>query len=330
MLTETQTGHALIRFQAGSRNDEAIHETQALCRERKWRQPEHCAVDDIAVSRWIDLSNSSRYEEAETQSDRYFVGVALKTTRIKLSRGPQIIFDGIMPEGTLYISAPSKQLSAQFDAPFDFLHFHISAGYFSAQRSARFIPNNALNDLVLLRNSFAEQLAKVLTENGDATDCNFARCIGQALAMYVARLKFPQNNVNALPKWRLKRVKEYVKANFDRCIGLSDLAKVAGLSRMHFAAQFRAATGYRPREYLLHQRIEHAKSLLSTSDTSLAEIALSVGFCTQSHFSTVFKRVTGDTPGRWRCSSKDHLLRIQTVSSTSAFDDHASELRPVA
>jgi AraC family transcriptional regulator len=86
---------------------------------------------------------------------------------------------------------------------------------------------------------------------------------------------------------------------------LFELAKVAGLSRMHFAAQFRAATGYRLREYLLHQRIERAKSLLSNSETALAEVALTVGFCTQAHFSTVFKRMTGDTPARWRCASRN-------------------------
>jgi AraC family transcriptional regulator len=74
---------------------------------------------------------------------------------------------------------------------------------------------------------------------------------------------------------------------------------------MHFAAQFRAATGYRPREYLLHQRIERAKSLLSNSETVLAEVALTVGFCTQAHFSTVFKRITGETPARWRCASRN-------------------------
>ena len=83
--------------------------------------------------------------------------------------------------------------------------------------------------------------------------------------------------------------------HFDHCITLSVLAKIAGLSRMHFAAQFRVATGYRPREYLLHQRIERAKSLLSNSETALAEVALTVGFSTQAHFSTVFKQITGET-----------------------------------
>jgi AraC family transcriptional regulator len=90
-------------------------------------------------------------------------------------------------------------------------------------------------------------------------------------------------------------------------ISLSDLANVAGLSRMHFAAQFRAATGYRPHDYLLYQRIESAKEILSGTDVPLAQVALTVGFHAQAHFSTVFKRLTGDTPARWRCSAKsDH------------------------
>ena len=106
----------------------------------------------------------------------------------------------------------------------------------------------------------------------------------------------------------------------------ADLAKVAGLSRMHFAAQFRAATGYRPREYLLHQRIEHAKSLLSNTETPLAEVALTVGFCTQAHFSTVFKRVTGETPARWRCCSKNELPSVQGLPRESTLDRHGSGL----
>ena len=75
---------------------------------------------------------------------------------------------------------------------------------------------------------------------------------------------------------------------------------MAGLSRMYFAGQFRAATGYRPHDYLLHQRIESAKSMLSSTDMRLAEVALSVGFQAQAHFSTVFKRLTGQSPARWR------------------------------
>lgn len=106
--------------------------------------------------------------------------------------------------------------------------------------------------------------------------------------------------MSALPKWRLKRVVEHVKMNIGDRVTLADMAGVAGLSRMHFAAQFRRATGMRPHDYLLRCRIEAAQQLLAGTQQRVIDIALAVGFQTQAHFTTVFKRLTGDTPRRWR------------------------------
>ncbi|MBV9566312.1 MAG: helix-turn-helix transcriptional regulator [Bradyrhizobium sp.] len=334
MLTDAQAGLAWFDVRAGSGDEEIHRGARMLRQERKWRQLESDldgAAGDITVSRWTNVESDPLREEATSPPHQYFIGVALKAARLRLTRGRKTIFEGTMPAGSLYVSAPSQQLSAQFDAPCDFLHFNIAADYFPARQSmARLVASENLNDLVLLRNSFAEQLARTLVENAEAADRKFTHCIGQTLAMHVARLELPQSKVNALPKWRLRRVEEYVRANFDRCVTLSELAKVAGLSRMHFAAQFRMATGYRPREYLLHQRIEHAKSLLSNTATPLAEIALAVGFCTQAHFSTVFKRITRETPARWRCASRNALPTVPEVSARRGFDEQGQELRRVA
>ena len=109
-----------------------------------------------------------------------------------------------------------------------------------------------------------------------------------------------ERQMRALQKWRLKRVVEYVDRHLSGKITLLDLAAVAGLSRMHFASQFRAATGFRPHEYLLRRRIQRAEELLSQSTMTLVEIALTIGFQTQAHFTTVFKRFVGDTPFQWR------------------------------
>jgi AraC-like DNA-binding protein len=109
-----------------------------------------------------------------------------------------------------------------------------------------------------------------------------------------------RGRVNPLPKWRLRRVRKFVGERIGERITLPELAAVAGLSRMHFAAQFRAATGLRPHDWVLRQRVEFAKAAIAEEDMPLAEVALCAGFQTQSHFSTVFKRFTGDTPGGWR------------------------------
>jgi AraC family transcriptional regulator len=108
----------------------------------------------------------------------------------------------------------------------------------------------------------------------------------------------------ALQKWRLKRVVEYVDANLSNRVSLLDLADVAGLSRMHFASQFRVATGLRPHEFLLRRRIRRSKELLRTSPMAIVEIAFAVGFQTQAHFTTVFKRFAGHSPRQWRMANQ--------------------------
>ena len=234
---------------------------------------------------------------------RHVIGVALKATRVKLTRGDSTIFDGSMPAGTLHITGPGQPLTAEFGGPCDFIHFHVSSDYLrecqEAARSTRDKPTRDLGDLIV-RDPLAELLGKSLVEQGTPSDGGYVESIGRTLIMHVARLTPPRQTVSALPKWRIKRVQEYVGTHLEERISLPDLAKAAGLSRMHFAAQFRAATGCRPHDYVLQQRVECAKDMLSTTDMPLAEVALATGFYAQPHFSTVFKRLTDETPARWR------------------------------
>ncbi|RQH10545.1 AraC family transcriptional regulator [Bradyrhizobium sp. RP6] len=306
MSSNLQVAHAWIDLPAFPQDHGDLRPTQAIARESQWRQIDRAPEDmaeDITISRWDDPQGTSLHETT-TPDDRYFVGIALKATRVKLTRDGRILFEGAMPAGSLYVTAPSKPLGAQFQSPCAFLHVHISTDHLPAHA-------DGLNDLVLLRDPLAAELARALVEHGDAADRQFTRCIGQTLAMHLTRMELPRVRVNALPKWRLRRVEQYIADHFDRCISLSELANVAGLSRMHFAAQFRAATGYRPREYLLTHRVEHAKMLLATTERPLADIALAVGFSTQAHFSTVFKRISGQSPARWRLGNVGGQLVVE-------------------
>lgn len=63
---------------------------------------------------------------------------------------------------------------------------------------------------------------------------------------------------------------------------------------------FRAATGTSPHTFILRRKIQHAQTLLATTRSTVADIAFSVGFRTQAHFTTVFRRHVDDTPYRWR------------------------------
>jgi AraC family transcriptional regulator len=136
-----------------------------------------------------------------------------------------------------------------------------------------------------------------------------------------ASVRTPANGrqIQALQKWRLKRIVDYIDAHMSSRITLCDLAAVAGLSRMHFASQFRVATGLRPHEFLLRRRVRRAEELMRGTTMTIVEIALTVGFQTQAHFTTVFKRFAGCTPRRWRSINDTPVHAGTSLSLPSPF-----------
>ncbi len=149
----------------------------------------------------------------------------------------------------------------------------------------------------------------VSTLRGEGQDESVRDLYAHSLALMIAARAIsagrpgdaaPKRSVSPLPKWRLRRVDAFLDDHLGRCVALADLARAAGLSPMYFAAQFRAARGVSPHEYLLSRRIERAQERMIASTDRLIEIALEVGFQSQAHFTTVFKRLTGTTPHRWR------------------------------
>jgi AraC family transcriptional regulator len=105
---------------------------------------------------------------------------------------------------------------------------------------------------------------------------------------------------HALPGCRLRRVTEHIQQNLDKSLTLAELAAVVCMSRYHFARLFKGSTGVPPHRFVVRQRIAHARGVLATPELSIAEISRLVGFRTASHFTAVFRRVLGITPGAYR------------------------------
>lgn len=151
---------------------------------------------------------------------------------------------------------------------------------------------------------------------------------GSTVALVVRLVQAPQVTIAAppsrpaagLPKWRLKRAIGFIKANLENPITLNEVADAAGLSPNYFAAQFRLATGLRPHEYILRERIHRAQEMLLDPNATPIEIALSVGFQTQAHFTTVFKRIVGDTPAHWRRHRPGRLDGVDKPAGEAAVD----------
>jgi AraC family transcriptional regulator len=99
---------------------------------------------------------------------------------------------------------------------------------------------------------------------------------------------------------KLRLAAEYIDQNLRNRLTLAEIAAEVGLNPHYFARVFKKATGHSPHQYILEKRIELAKDLLKTTELPLVEIALQVGIATQSHFTTVFHRLTDMTPREFR------------------------------
>ena len=104
----------------------------------------------------------------------------------------------------------------------------------------------------------------------------------------------------ALPGGRVRRVTEYIEQNLDKELSLAELAALVCMSPFHFARLFKVSTGEPPHRFVIRQRIARASAFLAQRELSVAEIARRVGFRTPSHFTTVFRRISGTTPTGYR------------------------------
>jgi AraC-like DNA-binding protein len=104
----------------------------------------------------------------------------------------------------------------------------------------------------------------------------------------------------ALNAHAFRAVSAHIERHLAERLSLDELARVAGVSRFHFARQFRLRTGESPMEFLVRTRIERGKSLLRAGVASVGDVASALGFADQSHFARTFKRHVGVPPSVYK------------------------------
>lgn len=105
-----------------------------------------------------------------------------------------------------------------------------------------------------------------------------------------------------LATWQARRAKAYIDARLADNVSLGDVARECALSVAQFARAFKRSTGLPPHQYLTQRRIERARKLLLNTEPPLADVAILCGFADQSHFTKVFRRHMGVSPGSFRAS----------------------------
>jgi len=213
--------------------------------------------------------------------------------------------------GGLFIMPRQRDFGVQLGGPLSTVHLYVSARV--VQEAAAELVGGDSDHIELIprlgeHDGMIEQLAHTACQlmrdrlSGEWLADSLARVLAVQLVSRhsTARLAAAPAG-RGLSKGRLNSVDAFIRAHIGEPLALADLANVAALSPIHFARQFKKATGHSPHQYLLRRRVEAAQRLLRT-DLPIADIAARCGFSHQEHLTRVFGRLVGVTPAIFRRS----------------------------
>lgn len=148
------------------------------------------------------------------------------------------------------------------------------------------------------------RLMEIDVAAGCPTGKLYAESLSLALAAEIAA-HYCTASVDSVPRGGLAqpvltRVLDYIRANLGRELTITELAQVANMSPHHFSLRFKRSVGVTPHQWVVRARVREAGRLLRTRSMSVADVALALGFASQTHFSDVFHRATGTTPRDYR------------------------------
>ncbi len=92
----------------------------------------------------------------------------------------------------------------------------------------------------------------------------------------------------------------YIQQQLDKDFGIDDISQYLGISCSYFCLLFKNHFGETFVEHVTRKRMEEAKTLLATSDKSVTQIGMQVGYHERRYFTKVFQKYTGKTPSEYR------------------------------
>ncbi len=270
----------------------------------------------MAVTETLDDDPLIGVTAAVPQEDAYILSLLMRDfENQKAWEGGRPWVAPILRSGEFLLRDLKRGQTVLIDKPHHSIHFYLPRSALDqigqdceAVRvdELRYRPGQPVDDVVV--RSLGGSLRPAFNEPSQ-TAALFVEHVTIALCMHVAeryggmkpRLTVA---VGGLSKRQLNQAQAMLMADLSGEVSVRDVANACGLSLGHFIRAFKQSLGAPPYQWLMHQRIQMAKSQLHGSRLSIAEIAGNCGFADQSHFTRLFARSTGAPPGRWRRQSQ--------------------------
>jgi AraC family transcriptional regulator len=216
--------------------------------------------------------------------------------------------------GLISVIPPGRHVSYRIDGKVSFCSIHVPSPLISGLLSSPF--RGTPNFRFAFEDVFARSCVEILLNHarpGHITNFPYIHSITRALVLHLMegfRYESTPTAIREDAKWDETGVKldwmlDFIDSRLAEPLTLDELADKVAVSRAHFVRRFRAVTGVSPHRYMTLRRIEKAKQMLRDSSLSLGQIALSVGFSSQSHFTQVFHSEAGCTPSQFRVARRN-------------------------
>lgn len=103
----------------------------------------------------------------------------------------------------------------------------------------------------------------------------------------------------------IKQSISYFTQHLSKAVGVTEMAREAGLTRSHFSRLFKASTGLSPMDYIVRERLQHAQTLLQTTTLPLDQVAKECGYRDTSYFIRAFRQYYDLDPANLRITSRE-------------------------
>jgi AraC family transcriptional regulator len=325
---------AVNKTHAGGQNRESAHsrEGQAsaygaqMAKYFTMNQPPTVAIDSavsivrpqLAITRLIARSGIPERTASIPSERAYVVSVHLNHANSgewELWTDGKYTKTGVWPVGGVAMCDLESNSSIRNPGPIDWIHYHVPRASLDSLTDDAGMPRvkrlhcvygtsdpalHHLTQLILPSLNRPEMFSPLFMDSFTLMVCS--HLVGRYAQI---RETIPQFKGGLAP-WQRRRVAELLKEHLDGEIKLATLAEECGLSVSHFARSFRRSFGTSAHRYLILQRVEIAKALLSETNSSLVEIAAQTGFSDQAALTRTFAAIVGATPAKWR---REHSRR---------------------
>lgn len=202
---------------------------------------------------------------------------------------------------------PRRSFRLACQGPADLIVISLDPGYFASRVQEAFGGPRELVERFGASDPFLRGVGNVLRGgfcSQRAPTQSYLESLASVIAIHVAanydRRDGRTSAFSGLAPHKLQRVLDHIEQHLAEAIHVRELAQVVHMSPYHFARMFKQATGQPPHVYITAQRMDQAKNLLGNSELSLVQVASSVGYQTQAHFTGVFHKHVGITPRTFR------------------------------